>query len=94
LSNTRKPLHLKKKIKIKSYFNIGLPANFHIQDISNEEKFKKDNTYYIIFNLLKDILEMIFMCKVNINNIKIDKDENLFLHVLLEKLMKNNKKIN
>jgi len=52
---------------------------------------KKIYTHYIIFNLLKDILEKILMCKVNISDIK---NENLFLHVLSEKVMKNNKEIN
>jgi len=94
LNDARKPLYLKEKIKIKSYYNIGLPTNFHTQDISDEEQFKKDNTYYVIFNLLKNILKMILMCEVNINNIKIDKDENLFSYVLSEKLMKNNEEIN
>jgi len=94
LSNARKPLRLKEKIYIKSYFNIGLPANFHTRkDISNKQQFKKDNTYYIIFNLLKDILEMILMCKVNINNIEIDKDEDLFPYVLSERVVKNNEEI-
>jgi len=94
LNDARKLLYSKEKIKIKSYYNIGLPANFHTQDISDEEQFKKDNTYYIIFNLSKNILKMILMCEVNINNIKIDKDENLFSCVLSEKLMKNNEEIN
>jgi len=33
------------------------------------------------------------MCKVNINNIKIDENEDLFPHILSERLVKNNEEI-
>jgi len=91
LSNVRKPL--KETICVRNFLNIRLPPTFLTQDILNEQEFKIDNIYYIVFNLLKNILEIILMCKVNIDNIKISKSENLFPYILSKKLVKNNKEI-
>ncbi|XP_026826568.1 poly(A) RNA polymerase, mitochondrial [Ooceraea biroi] len=60
----RRKLVLKHKIDLKPLLNIELSADFDNRaDICNKQ-YKKDNTYYIIFNLIKDMLEMIFKFNV------------------------------
>ncbi|XP_047345837.1 speckle targeted PIP5K1A-regulated poly(A) polymerase-like [Vespa velutina] len=49
------------------YLSIGLPDNFENRDdIINKEQYKKDNWYFIIFNLVKDIFERVYKLKIEV----------------------------
>lgn len=63
----------KRKTKFKStiragrFLHAGLPDDFDTRtDISNKEQYKKDNWYFMMFNLIRDIFEMIFKLQVEI----------------------------
>ncbi|XP_072753836.1 speckle targeted PIP5K1A-regulated poly(A) polymerase-like [Anoplolepis gracilipes] len=63
----------KRKTKFKSiikagrFLHAGLPEDFEKRtDISNKEQYKKDNWYFLIFNLIRDIFEMIFKLQVEV----------------------------
>ncbi|XP_070156568.1 speckle targeted PIP5K1A-regulated poly(A) polymerase-like [Polyergus mexicanus] len=63
----------KRKTKFKStiraghFLHAGLPDDFDTRtDISNKEQYKKDNWYFMMFNLTRDIFEMIFKLQVEI----------------------------
>jgi len=89
------PLCLEETIYIRDYLDIGLPRNFYDRtDIRNKYQFKKINIDNIIFNLLKDILEMILMIEVDINDIEIDRNDHLFPRVLSRALTQRNEKFN
>lgn len=47
------------------YLSIGLPDNFEERtDIINKEQYVKDNWYFLVYNLVKDIFERVYKLKV------------------------------
>lgn len=61
------PLSAKHRIHIGRFTNVGLPADFDSRaDIYNKWEYKKNNWCFIIFNMIKDIFEMIFKFTVTV----------------------------
>ncbi|EFN75206.1 speckle targeted PIP5K1A-regulated poly(A) polymerase [Harpegnathos saltator] len=57
----------KKIIPAGQYIKAGLPANFEQRtDIVDKEQNIKENWYYVVFNLIKDIYEMVFKLQVEV----------------------------
>lgn len=62
----------KKKKSYKSkiigrFLKAGLPANFDQRtDIVDKEQYVRENWYYVVFNLIRDIYEMIFKLQVEV----------------------------
>jgi len=62
------PLNTKHRIHIGRFLNVGLSIDFDDRtDINNKWEYKKNNWCFIIFNLMKDILEMVFRFTVNVH---------------------------
>lgn len=67
-------VHIKKKkkkfrniIKAGRFLHAGLPEDFEARtDIPDKEQHKKDNWYFVTFNLIRDIFEMIFKLQVEL----------------------------
>ncbi|KAI4497895.1 hypothetical protein M0802_007011 [Mischocyttarus mexicanus] len=48
-----------------SYLNVGLPDNFeNREDIIDKDQYRKDNWYFIVLNLVKDVFEKV--CKLHV----------------------------
>ncbi|KYN02517.1 U6 snRNA-specific terminal uridylyltransferase 1 [Cyphomyrmex costatus] len=63
----KKKNHFKDVIKAGRFLNVGLPEDFETRaDITNKEQYKKDNWYFITFNLIRDIFEKIFKLQVEV----------------------------
>ncbi|XP_011690925.1 PREDICTED: speckle targeted PIP5K1A-regulated poly(A) polymerase-like [Wasmannia auropunctata] len=67
-------IHMRKKrkkfkniIKAGRFLHAGLPEDFETRtDIANKEQYMKDNWYFVTFNLIRDIFEMIFKLQVEV----------------------------
>lgn len=56
-----------------SYLDVGLPDNFqNREDIIDKEQYKKDNWYFIVFNIVKDIFENV--CKLQVKVLSADNE--------------------
>ncbi|XP_015186857.1 PREDICTED: speckle targeted PIP5K1A-regulated poly(A) polymerase [Polistes dominula] len=56
-----------------TYVNVGLPNNFqNREDIIDKEQYKKDNWYFIVFNIVKDIFEKV--CKLQVQILSADNE--------------------
>jgi len=54
-------------IKAGRFLQAGLPEDFETRtDITNKEQYKKDNWYFVTFNLIRDIFKMIFKLQVEV----------------------------
>lgn len=54
-------------IKAGRFLNAGLSEDFETRtDIADKEQYKKDNWYFVTFNLIRDIFEMIFKLQVEV----------------------------
>ncbi|XP_032689687.1 speckle targeted PIP5K1A-regulated poly(A) polymerase-like isoform X2 [Odontomachus brunneus] len=76
LFNATPPNLIPPKKKKKTYKSVitagrfvkaGLPANFEeCEDIVDKEKYMKENWYHVVFNLIRDIYEMVFKLQVEV----------------------------
>ncbi|XP_043502842.1 speckle targeted PIP5K1A-regulated poly(A) polymerase-like [Polistes fuscatus] len=56
-----------------SSLDVGLPDNFQVrEDIVHKEIYKKDNWYFIVFNIVKDIFEKV--CKLQVTVLSADNE--------------------
>ncbi|KYN31411.1 U6 snRNA-specific terminal uridylyltransferase 1 [Trachymyrmex septentrionalis] len=63
----KKKKNFRNVIKAGRFLHAGLPENFDTRtDITNKEQYKKDNWYFITFNLIRDIFEKIFKLQVEV----------------------------
>lgn len=54
-------------IKAGRFLHAGLPEDFETRtDITDKEQYKKDNWYFVTFNLIRDIFEMVFKLQVEV----------------------------
>ncbi|XP_025985835.1 poly(A) RNA polymerase, mitochondrial [Solenopsis invicta] len=54
-------------IRAGRFVQAGLPEDFETRtDITNKEQYVKDNWYFVTFNLIRDILELIFKLQVEV----------------------------
>lgn len=67
ISTKKRKKKFKSTIRAGRFLHAGLPSDFETRtDISNKEQYKKDNWYFMIFNLIRDIFEMIFKLQVEV----------------------------
>ncbi|KAG5309855.1 PREDICTED: speckle targeted PIP5K1A-regulated poly(A) polymerase-like [Acromyrmex echinatior] len=63
----KKKKNFRNVIKAGRFLHAGLPEDFDTRtDITNKEQYKKDNWYFITFNLIRDIFEKIFKLQVEV----------------------------
>lgn len=61
------------EIVVKKFLKAGLPEDFDTRtDITDREEFVKENWYFTVFNIVKDILEKVF--KTNVDILSADKE--------------------
>ncbi|KAK2588355.1 hypothetical protein KPH14_004370 [Odynerus spinipes] len=54
-------------INTERYIDVGLPDDFNKrEDIIDKEQYKKDNCFFTIFNIVKDIFEKVYRLEVEI----------------------------
>ncbi|KAL6267455.1 hypothetical protein P5V15_000531 [Pogonomyrmex californicus] len=91
-------IHMKKKkkkfrniIKAGRFIHAGLPEDFETRtDIVDKEQYKKDNWYFITFNLIRDIFEMIFKLQVEVIDQEVKQQK---IDVLSDVHTRNNQKV-
>ncbi|XP_011882687.1 PREDICTED: speckle targeted PIP5K1A-regulated poly(A) polymerase-like [Vollenhovia emeryi] len=63
----KKRKKFKNVLKAGYFIDAGLPEDFEKRtDIADKEQYRKDNWYFVIFNLIRDIFEMIFKLHVEV----------------------------
>ncbi|XP_077264280.1 speckle targeted PIP5K1A-regulated poly(A) polymerase-like isoform X1 [Temnothorax americanus] len=61
----KKKKRFRNEIRAGRFIFAGLPEDFETRtDITDKEQYKKDNWYFVTFNLIRDIFEMIFKLRV------------------------------